>query len=281
MSRLSESFRIGALEVVALSDGAPDRELGGFFHGVDTAEWTRALGITDPADPVPFNFGTFLVRGDGHTTLIDTGFGAPGRELGVPGGGELPLRLGELGVQPGEIDTIVVTHLHGDHCGWLTDDDHDGELTFPEAIVYLSRVELEYWTTAASDDNPMAAGARNRINPVREARHVATFDGEYAVNSSLTTVPTPGHTPGHTSVMLTSEGEHLLILGDAAHHPVHLERHDWIPGVDLDKEESQRSRRKLAELAAERDATVTGGHFPILTLGKVRRVEGGFRWEGV
>ena len=108
-----------------------------------------------------------------------------------------------------------------------------------------------------------------------------TFDGEHAVSDALTMVPTPGHTPGHCSVMLASQGEHLLILGDAAHHPVHLEHHDWIPGVDIDKAESRRSRAKLAALAADRDAVVTGGHFPILTLGKVRRVETGYRWEAL
>ena len=63
MSRLSGTFSLGALEIVAISDGAPDRELGGFFHGVEAADWTAALGISDPAQPVPFNFGSFLIRG--------------------------------------------------------------------------------------------------------------------------------------------------------------------------------------------------------------------------
>ena len=72
---------------------------------------------------------------------------------------------------------------------------------------------------------------------------------------------------------------HLLILGDAAHHPVHLEHLDWIPAVDLDPAESSRLREKMCALAVERDAVVTGGHFPILTRGHVRRVEGGYRWE--
>jgi len=281
MSRLSETFRVGALEVMALSDGAPERALDGFFHGVDTANWTRALGITDPQQTFPFNFGTFLVRGDGHTTMVDTGFGARGREMEVPGGGELLIRLSEAGVSPSEIDTIVLTHLHGDHCGWNVNDDEDGALTFPNASVHLHQKELEYWTGAVSDENPMAEGVRTRIVPVQQAGRVLTFDHEHAISDALTMVPTPGHTPGHCSVMLASQGEQLLILGDAAHHPVHLEHHDWIPGVDLDPAESQRSRAKVAALAADRDAVVTGGHFPILTLGKVRRVESGYRWEAL
>ena len=281
MSRLSETFRIGGLEVMALSDGAPERALDGFFNGVDTADWTRALGITDPQQALPFNFGTFLIRGDGHTTMVDTGFGARGREMDVPGGGELLIRLSEAGVSPSEVDTIVITHLHGDHCGWNVNDDEDGALTFPNATVHLHQRELEYWTGAESDENAMAENVRTLIVPVQEAGRVLTFDDEHAISDALTMVPTPGHTPGHCSVMLASQGEQLLILGDAAHHPVHLEHHDWIPGVDLDPAESQRSRAKVAALAADRDAVVTGGHFPILTLGKVRRVEGGYRWEAL
>ena len=280
MSRLSEVFEVGGLTVAALSDGAPDRPLGGFFHGVDPADWTAALGITDAETPVPFNFGTFLIRGDGRTTLIDTGMGVPAREMGIPGGGELLLRLAELGVARDEVDTIVQTHLHPDHCAWNTDGDADGAITFPNATVYVARAELEHWNGSDLDGDDRAGVARRKTGPYGDAGRLEPTDGEFAVTDSLTMIPTPGHTPGHCSVLLASGGEHLVILGDAAHHPVHLEHHDWIPGVDLDPAESTRSRGKIAALAVEKDALVTGGQFPILTLGRVRAVEGGYRWEG-
>ena len=80
-------------------------------------------------------------------------------------------------------------------------------------------------------------------------------------------------------MLAASQGTNLLLLGDAAHHPVHLEHHDWIPQVDLDPAESTRSRGKVARLAVEKDAIVTSGHFPILSLGRIREVEGGYKWE--
>lgn len=278
MAVLSKTFTLGRLSVAALSDGAPMRALGGFFNGVDPAEWTKALGITNPEEPLPFNFGTFLVRGEGHTVLVDTGQGARVRGQ-FEGGGELLLRLQELGVRPEEVDTILHTHLHGDHCGWNVDDDASGALTFPNAAVWVHQKELDYWTSSASDGNPQSQYSRSRILPAQAAGRVQTFDAEKAVHPGMTMIPTPGHTPGHCSVLLTSGGERLLILGDAAHHPVHLERHDWLPGVDLDPAESTRSRGVVAARAVAENALVTGGHFPILTLGRVRQVGNGYRWE--
>ncbi|HEY5475858.1 MAG TPA: MBL fold metallo-hydrolase [Tepidiformaceae bacterium] len=279
MSRLSQTFHIGGLEIAALSDGAPDRALGGFFQGVDVAEWTQALGISRPEEPVPFNFGTFLVRGDSHTTLIDSGLGAPGKGMGVAGGGELMVRLAELRVKPADVDTIVHTHLHLDHCGWDVDPAKGNSPTFPNARVYVSSTELDYWLDPSPEAEKRGAGARLTMTPLKAAGLLQPFDGEFAVSRSLTMIPTPGHTPGHCSVMLTSQGEHLVILGDAAHHPAHLEHHSWIPGVDVDRAASERSRAKIAALAVEKNAVITGGHFPILTLGRLRKTESGYRWE--
>lgn len=277
MSRLLETFKVGALDVAALSDGAPDRALGGFFNGIDPELWMPAIGVTEPEQAVPFNFGTFLVRGEGRTVLIDSGYGPPAAAMGVPGGGEMLARLAELGVTPGEVETVVHTHLHLDHCGW--DVDEAGEVVFRNARVLVAAAEIAFWTSAAADGLQQAEGARRVVDALKKAGRVDTFEGEHAVAPWLTTVPTPGHTPGHTSMLLTSGSEHLIVVGDAAHHPAHFEHHDWLPGVDISPADSTASRGKLAALAADRDALVTGGHFPILTLGRVRRVEGGYRWE--
>lgn len=276
MSRLLETFRVGDLDVAALSDGAPDRALGGFFNGIEPAEWMPALGITDPEQPLPFNFGAFLVRGGGLTVLVDSGYGPPAAEMGIPGGGELLARLRDLGVEPAAVDTIVHTHMHVDHCGW--DVDEAGQLNFPNATFLVADAELDYWLGLAPGANPQAPRAREIIQALEASGRLETFAGEHSVSESLTMIPTPGHTPGHASVMLASGGEKLLITGDAAHHPTHLEHHDWLPAIDVDPAQSRQSRAKLAALAADQGARVTGGHFPILTIGRIERVETGYRW---
>ncbi len=281
MSRLSETVRVGSLEVAAISDSAPDvTDFARHLPGVDAAEWMREVGITKPDDPVPFNLGSFLIRGDGRTTLVDAGYGVFGRTLGAPGCGELPERIAELGVALEEVDAIVQTHLHPDHVGWLIDEDRDSVLTFPNATVYVSRTELDYWLSPEADPQRLEF-VRRCVLPAYEADRIEPVDGEGAVSPSLTMVPTPGHTPGHSSLLIASGGERLLITGDVAYHPAHIVRPEWRTFLEYDPAEAERSRRKVAELAIARDALVTGGHFGILTLGRLRRVETGYAWEAV
>ena len=119
-------------------------------------------------DPVPFNLGSFLVRGDGHTVLIDTGYGVFARTLPHRGAGQLLDRIRELGVALEDIDIVIHTHLHPDHVGWDIDEDRGGALTFPNATVYASRLDLDYWFGA--DPDPQRVDfVRKCITPPREA----------------------------------------------------------------------------------------------------------------
>ncbi|MDE3100799.1 MAG: MBL fold metallo-hydrolase [Chloroflexota bacterium] len=173
-------------------------------------------------------------------------------------------RLAEIGIGRADVNVVVQTHLHADHCGWLLHED-GVTLGFPNATVFLHERELTYWTTSVSDGTPMSAFVRSRIEPMRAAGRMSLFDREFAVSAAVTALPTPGHTPGHCSVLVVSDGAHALLLGDVAHHPTHLEHHDWLPRIDLDPSESVRSRGKMAAVAASHRAVVTAPHMPILT----------------
>lgn len=282
---MSATIRVGSIEIAAISDSAPDvTDFARHFPGIAPNEWMREVGISDPSDPVPFNLGSFLIRGNGHTTLVDAGYGVFARTLGTAGCGELIERITELGISREEVDTIVQTHLHPDHVGWLIDEDHHQSLTFPNATVFVSRTELDYWLGSKADPQRLEF-VRRCIVPVHEAGHIEPVDGEWEISTSssasLTMLPTPGHTPGHCSLLLSSGGERLLITGDVAYHPAHLIRPEWPTFLEHDPAEAERSRRKIAELAIAQNALVTGGHFGILTLGRVRRVDTGYAWDAV
>ena len=277
MTRLVASFVVGALEVTQLSDGSFHRPLGGFFDGVDPAEWMPVAGVSSPDEGAPFNFSAMLVRGDGHTTLIDTANGTRGVEDSWEGAAELLVRLAEVGVEPQDVDTVVHSHLHPDHIGWnLTPE---GRPVFPNATFHLSEPEFDWWLRYDGNDHPMRDYARQQMEPLVEAGQVKSFVGDRQVTPSLTMVYAPGHTPGHCVQLLESEGEAALIVGDSAHHPAHLTQQGWHSTFDWNRDQARAARRKLAEIAIAKEALVTGVHFPILTLGRIERAgAGGYRY---
>jgi glyoxylase-like metal-dependent hydrolase (beta-lactamase superfamily II) len=279
---LSAQFSVGAIQVAVLSDGVPHRDLGNFFLGIDPDVWGKELGIANPREPQPFNFGAFLVRDGQRNILVDSGMGPGVFEEGTPGKDGLLDRLGELDVRPEDVDVLFHTHLHRDHVGWSVIEEGGADRdVFPNATVVVSRREIDYWLHPAVIVSDRGKTAERGISQALAHDRVVTFDGEYEVAPGITSVPTPGHTPGHNSLMLSSQGEKLLILGDLTHHMKMLEHHDWVASVDVDPSETTRSRRKICDLAIEQDALVTAHHFPILTLGRVRRVETGYRFEVV
>lgn len=275
MTELIAPFRLGSMHVAALSDGVGQQQPSDWFPDVPDEEWMAAVGATDPTATLPVNFGSFLVRRGDTTALIDTGNGerTRGQHEGAAG---LLDRMADLGVTPDDIDVVLLTHFHGDHVGWNVLED-GGPITFPNARYYLHYMDLAYLNNEANT----GAGtdfSRSRVLPIREAGQLATFDGEYEPIEGVTFVPTPGHTPGHCSIVLSSHGERLYIVGDAAPNTVHLEHPGWTPVFDLDPAGASHSRRGLSERAAREGALVTGGHFPILTIGRLEQVEGRTRW---
>ena len=281
--RLSATFKVGEVSVAALSDAATEIPLPGFFDDVPDEEWTSALGIDTPATSVPFNFGSFLLRGSGRTVLLDTGFGEQGPYAAAKGAAGLLDRIRDLGVGLDEIDAVIHTHLHFDHVGWNTVTEGDERIpSFRNAVWSVSDEEIKWWNDGAVQPHPDYEHIlRDVFDPIAGHGKVESFSGERLVEPFLTSIPTPGHTPGHTSFLLSSAGEHLLLVGDAAHHPEHLVHHDWVPAVDNDPAETTRSRRRVVDLAIEKDAMVTGGHFPILTIGKLSEIDNAIKFTEV
>ncbi|WP_433260948.1 MBL fold metallo-hydrolase [Actinosynnema sp. CS-041913] len=279
-----DTLHIGAMTVSHVSDGVLAGPRRTWFNGVDPAQWMPAVGVTDPDTPFTVNFGGFVITGDGHVTLVDTGWGHRAHEVpGLEGAGLMLDRLADLGIAPGDVDRIVQSHLHADHCGWLVEDDEHTP-TFPNATVYIHDQEVAYWSGDEVDlieaNRKMLPTVRPRVEAVRSAGALRTYSGELALSDAVTIVPTPGHTPGHVCVMVASGGRTALLVGDLAHHPTHLEHHHWLPVIDHSPEQSVLSRGRIAELAAESKAVVLAPHFPIPTRVEVGRApDGSFHSE--
>jgi glyoxylase-like metal-dependent hydrolase (beta-lactamase superfamily II) len=263
-----ERVKVGNVEVVSLSDMQQGYAAERVY--VSTAERLGPYrGFLDEEGRVVLNFASFLLRGDGRTVLVDAGNG-PERE------GRLLDELAAAGVSPGEIDSVLFTHLHGDHTGWNL-DRATGKPLFANARYLVPRLDWEHY----SQQDPAPASFTRDVAPLEELGVLELIDGEMQLSESLTAVPAPGHTPGHTAVAVVSGGAHAIIVGDAFISPIDVAEPDWPSSWDWDGAVTRQTRRTLIDRIQAQQALVGGSHLPEPSLGHFEMVEGRRSWMPV
>jgi glyoxylase-like metal-dependent hydrolase (beta-lactamase superfamily II) len=184
--------------------------------------------------------------------------------------------LAAAGFPRQSIDTVLCTHLHVDHVGWNTMlvDATDGTKTwvptFPQARYLMGRVEFAHWR-AQREREDMAAVFADSVAPIYEAGLVDLVETDYQICDEVSLVPMPGHTPGHVSVRIASEGEEALITGDFMHHPCQIARPKWSSNADSDPDEARRTRLRMLGELCDRPVLVIGTHFAGVTAGHIVR----------
>lgn len=275
-----QKWTFGNTELVALQDTWSRLRPDYFFPDVEAGLFAGYPEYLMENGRMAMSFTSWLIVSGGQTILVDTGIGnRPQDRLPVQEEAVLPQVLVEAGVRPEEVDTVVFTHLHFDHVGWNT-EDRDGAPVplFANARHLIQQTEWDYWNSAEA--NPMAAPDRPTvIDPLLEADLIDFVEGEHAITQEVVTVPTPGHTPGHVSFLLTAAGESVLFLGDAAHSPMQVNEAHWCAGADLDPETATASRRMLFDRSARDGALLASNHFPFPSLGRVMEEDGVRRWD--
>ena len=189
--------------------------------------------------------------------------------------------LAAIGVSPEEIDFVMCTHLHIDHVGWNTRlVDGRWVPTFANARYLIARAEWDHW----KEDTNRARYTSDRypedsILPVIEAGQVEFVDMDYAFDDEIWLDPTPGHTPGHVCVHITSGGREAVMSGDIMHHPVQCAEPDWSSCFCVDPEHSHQTRLAFFERYANSDVLIMPAHFPTPTAGLIRPWGEAFRFE--
>ena len=276
MSKLHR-ISVGEAELVALQDAWALIPPGDFFDEVEDGAWNAYPEHLTTDGQLTLSLTQWLIRSEGQTILVDTGIGNRPTVFPLQDEPALPAVLQEAGVSPDEIDVVAFTHLHFDHTGWNT-VDRDGKPVplFPNARHVVQQTEWDYWAGGAEN---AASDRPTVLDPITDAGLWDFVEGEHALTREVVTLPTPGHTPGHVSFLLSSGSEAVILLGDAAHSPLQVGEPDWCIGADVDKVTARQSRRGIWD-RAERDSTaIATNHFPFPSVGHVVTVDGKRRWE--
>jgi glyoxylase-like metal-dependent hydrolase (beta-lactamase superfamily II) len=167
------------------------------------------------------------------------------------------------------IDTVVCTHLHVDHVGWNTMLVEGRWVpTFPSARYLIGRVEYHHWTAPHGRDD-MAAVLADSVTPVWQAGLAELVETDHRICDEISLVPTPGHTPGHVSLRIASDGEAALITGDFMHHPCQIARPDWSSTADSDPAAARLTRERMLTDLANTPILVIGTHFAGRSAGRI------------
>ena len=262
------SIGIGNVELISLSDGEPIRSPFMPFPDTTIEQWREFPELLDADEQIRSRYGTTAVRSGGKLIIVDTGLQAPD--------GALLTDMERKGVDRNAVDLVVFTHLHPDHVGWnLT----EGQPTFPNARYLVPRRDWDHWTQES-----VVAGAphiSSQVLPLDELKIMDLIDDDYRITDELTTVSTPGHTPGHVSIVIASQGQRGYILGDVAHTPAQAHYTDWNPIFDVQPETSRSTRHAVLDMLESEGILVSAGHFPDPGFGHFVRVGDRRQWRGI
>lgn len=289
-----DPISIGKVKIHILEDGVFRLDAGVLFGFVPKILWEKALRESglfwewdEKANLLTLSSRGFLVeKTDGQLILVDTGFGEKffgllkeHMSITRPNGSLLE-NLRKLGINRDDVTAAVNTHLHADHAGGNVIEE-GGVLrpAFPNAFYYIQERE---WKVASTQNTP-AKGAyfREHLLPLEERRRTHLYQGKASLGEGITLFPTPGHTPGHQSVLIESEGKSAVVLGAVGITALHLENLRWGSSLDYYRDRSWKTKQKVVKLALEKKALVFFAHDPQRSYGYLEEIEKGEKYRVV
>lgn len=268
---------LGAVEYHLVSDGIAWSDGGATFGVVPRSVWARKLP-PDEANRIPLALNCLLLRVNNRTILVDTGLGnkLTAKQVALFGleraGGDLVQNLRAIGVEPADVDIVINTHLHADHCGgntYLHPETKQVIPTFPHAEYWIQRQEL----AAASYPNERTSATYFAENfaILAETGQLKVISGDTNVGHGIRTVITRGHTQAHQSILIESEGSLGFYLADLASTRFAWERTAWVSAYDVEPLETIETKRAWQHWAAETQATILFEHDASLTAATLQR----------
>jgi glyoxylase-like metal-dependent hydrolase (beta-lactamase superfamily II) len=284
MNQNSYHFKVGDFNCIVVNDGslsytypaqthfanAPSDQLAQALrkHNIELDLWDEWIS------PLP----CLLIQTGKHKILVDTGLGNVDF---APNAGNLLQNLQAEGIQPGDIDTVILSHAHGDHIGGNADPA--GRPTFPHARYIMRKEEWDFWTSETTLAQPehewMTSFTQKQLLPLSNRFELIEQDIE--IVRGIHTLFAAGHTPGHMAVEVVSNGKKLLCVGDMIAHPIHLEQPDWHLAPDCQPDQAVRTKRRFLQRAADEGALVFAFHFDFPALGYVSQHQKAWQWQTI
>lgn len=292
MSPQSVTYQVGAASITRVTEQTFAIDAARLLPDLDASALQAHTSwlVPDHADQTltsaNLSVHTWVVRSNGKVILVDTAcgngkdrpFGAIFHQLNTP----YLDRLAAVGVQPEDVDLVLITHLHVDHVGWNTRRVGNAWIpTFPNARYVFASAERAFYDSPAAANRLMVF--EDSVLPVIDAGLADEISDEGGIYlPGIRFLPTPGHSVGHMSIEIASDGERALFWGDVLHHPIQVLRPDWSSGFCDDPIQAAASRRRILDYAVDHDANVFTSHFAGTSAGHIRRNEsGGYEWQFV
>ncbi|MBV9556009.1 MAG: MBL fold metallo-hydrolase [Pseudolabrys sp.] len=273
-------YKVGDAEIVQLADGARTFPLpDGFIVNLDKDKTIAATAAAYmPAGQMTIPFSPMVVNTGSKLVAIDTGNGLGAFAASKGAVGQTRGNMEVAGIDPAKVDIVLISHFHGDHIGGLR--NADGSPAYPNAEIKVPATEYAFWMDDANQSkaNGFNKGQFASVKKTMDGLKVTQYDAGKEVAPGITSIATPGHTPGHTSFVIASGNGKIMVQSDVCNVPLifmeHPERHAVF---DNDGALAETTRRKFYDMVAAEKMMVTGYHFPFPCVGHVEKSADGYR----
>jgi len=276
-------LKIGALEVTVLNDGSAALPTKYFSGDAEGAAKLLDAAFVANKEMAPTTFNQWLINTGDKLILVDTGYS----NGAGPKAGKLPKALAAAGVNPADIDAVVITHVHPDHCNGLLTTDK--QIAFPNATVHINGDELAWWLEGdmkIPEGKPffkdLFEGGRAAFKPYVDGKRVQTFKDGAELAPGVTAVNAPGHTVGHTMVRVANGNDQLLIWTDIVHSTaLQFPEPERSIAYDLEPPKAIATRKKVMDMAATDRLLIAGTHIGFPGVGYVAKAGSGYAFVPV
>jgi glyoxylase-like metal-dependent hydrolase (beta-lactamase superfamily II) len=269
-------YKVGSFECTQVADGLAQFPMPeGFIKNASKDEVNKALAAAYlPTDKMTVPFNPMVVNTGSKLMVIDTGYGPEVFTQSKGARGQFLTNLVAAGVDPKAVDTVIISHFHPDHINGLVNGA--GGSAFPNAEIKVPAQEAAFWM----DDGNMNKAQGGLLGAFKNTRRVmgavqkqiTKYEWNKEVAPGITAIPTVGHTPGHTSFVISSGNGKLLVQSDVTNNPLLFLRHPgWHVAYDMDGAKAEETRRKFYDMASVEKTLIAGFHFPFPSLGHVEK----------